>query len=137
MDRKIELALEMALKDPSWLTEDQLRQVLEHLKRENEDLERQLEFIRGELEQYMNEMEQLRSRKEACLLQLEQVLERIGFPGTEISDSLLERVVHGIPLDSSEIRVPEKGLFGLYSQGRLIAIASLEGKKVRPERLLN
>jgi predicted rRNA pseudouridine synthase len=82
-------------------------------------------------------MEQLKSRGAAALFPLEQALERTGLPGAVVKKASLEKLMNGVPLNLSELtRKPPKGLLGLYdSQGRLLALARIEGGKARPERV--
>jgi H/ACA ribonucleoprotein complex subunit 4 len=82
-------------------------------------------------------MEQLRSQGGACLFPLETALERIGFPGVEISDEQARKIRTGVPLEKSKLKIPSKERFGLFLKGELLSLARLEDGRIKPERVFN
>jgi H/ACA ribonucleoprotein complex subunit 4 len=84
-------------------------------------------------------MEQLKTEGMACLIPLEQALERIGLPKAITRKASQEKLQNGLPLKTSELINPPKkasGLIGLYdTSGKLMALARLEKGQARPDRV--
>jgi len=87
-------------------------------------------------------IEQLNDEGERCLFPLEKALDMVGLPKAAVSGEVQEKLRNGVFPDISELSgLPEKmppGLFGICSAGGcLLALASIRGKKVKPERVFS
>lgn len=85
--------------------------------------------------------EQVESRGEACLITLEDALERIGFPKATVKDDAMPALRNGVPLDPSDLegaKPPKDGIFGLYSSdGDIQSLSRQEDGKIKHERVFN
>lgn len=74
----------------------------------------------------------------AKLLKLEEVLERVGVVRVDAHPSSVARIRSGAPLHVEDFdKAPNKGVFGLYHDGKIIAIASSSGGVVKVDRVFN
>jgi H/ACA ribonucleoprotein complex subunit 4 len=80
-------------------------------------------------------MEQVAGAK---LMKLEEALERIGVIRVDAHPSSVARIRNGAPLRVEDFdKAPGKGVFGLYHDGKIIAIASASGGVVKVDRVFN